>query len=225
MFHFSETFAITKAERTPPVRFAPGMFLGRRAIIQGTAVSKGGQGLMVGDGWRVIVLPQTGWPKQVAGKEVETLGLYRVGEDAKTFDLVDGTWHLLQLRDQIGQRVALRGIARSWNDYWWLEYRGVHVYVENMERLPGWTADNHHGPVLIQGRLKKQRLLISPRISWAGTPEKPEKQDCFVVQDASWKPQPPLLSPEDPFPTGPRPTTPKPSAKKPKPVVQQTIEW
>ena len=224
-FHFSETFAVTSAERIRPIRFAPGMFPDRRAMVQGVAVSKAGQGLMVGQGWTVVVLPETEWPKQVVGKQVEPWGCYRIGGDAKMFDLVDGTWHLLQLRDQIGQRVALRGIAHSGNGRWWLEYRGVRVYVENMERLPGWTIGNCDEPVLIQGRLEQQRRLLPPEISWADTPGKPEMQDCFVVQDASWKPQPPLLSPEDPFPAEPHPGTVKPKVEKPLPAVQRTIEW
>lgn len=198
--YFLERFAVTKAKQTQPVSFSPSMFAGKRALIRGKAVTQGGKALMTGEDWTVIVQKSQPWPEHVEGKTIETYGMYNPDFVRREFALIDGTWHLVRLEDQLGQNVELRGKARSSNGVWWFNYRGVDVYVEDMEKLPGWTRDNHWKPMVIRGVLEKASL---PRLDQISRKPDRDLKEYFIVKKASWEPLPALLSPERPF-TEPR---------------------
>ena len=199
--YFCEVFYVTKAKRIDPIAFAPGMFNGERAIIQGKAESKDGKAYMVGDRWRVVVLPDKAWPKHVEGKQVETYGMYSPDSDRKVFRLVDGKWHLVKLEDQVGREVELRGMAQCIDDLWWFHYRGIDLYVENMQNLPGWSSDNHWRPVIICGRLEKATL---PRLDQIMVKSDRDMKEHYIVRNAGWTPLSSLLSLERPYPKAPK---------------------
>jgi len=198
-YYFRQMFQVIKAKKTKPIVYTPSMFLDKYGLIEGKAVSKKGQALMVGDGWRVMVFADSAWEKDVEGKQIETWGRYQADSDKKTFKLIDGTWRLVKLEDQFGRSVELRGRARSKNGFWWFNYRGTSIYVENMKDLPGWTGNNHWRPMVIRGRLEK---TILPRIDQIGLKRADNRdlKEYFIVREASWEPLPELLSPERSIP-------------------------
>jgi len=194
--YFREEFVVTKAKGIKPITFSPGMFTGERALLQGMAESRQGKSFLVGDGWSVEVFGDAPWPKQVEGKQIETWGMYNPDPDRTLFHLLDGEWRLVMLEDQIGRDVKLRGKARSLNGVWWFHYRGLDLYVENIENLPGWTRENHWRPMEIRGRLEKATL---PRLDQVSLKTDRDLKEYFIVRDAAWSPLPALLSPERPF--------------------------
>lgn len=194
--YFLERFMVIKAKRNEPVAFTPSMFVGERALIQGKAVTKEGKAVMTGDGWTVIVMNDKSWPKHVEGKRIETYGMYNPDFHRKVFTLIDGTWSLVALEDQLGHNVELRGKARSSNGVWWFNYRGIDLYVEDIQSLPGWTIENHWKPMVIRGFLEKATL---PRLDQVTQKIGRDLKEYFIVKKASWEPLPALLSPERPF--------------------------
>lgn len=96
-----------------------------------------------------------------------------------------------------GRKVTLRGMARSLNGEWWFHYRGTDLYVEGMDKLPGWTVENHWRPMQIEGTLERASLPSLDQISL-----KPDRDlaEYFIVREPSWKPLPALLGPERAFP-------------------------
>ena len=102
---------------------------------------------------------------------VEGLGIIRKTDDTKTYRLEKGITRLVKLEDQVGREVSLRGTAWSMNGHWWFDYRGTQLYVEGMEKLPGWNANLHGEPVLIIGLLDKALL---PRIDQIALKPEPD---------------------------------------------------
>lgn len=199
--YFRHEFVAINAKLTKPISFAPWMFSGEKALLSGVAKSLAGDSLLVGDGWSVIVKRGEKWSDHVEGKKIESYGLYNpdpTGKEEpnrakKTFDLVDGWWRLVALKDQVGRMVALRGMARSLNGVWWFHYRGTDLYVDGMESLPGWTDRNHWQEMQIEGRLEKAKLPSLKQISLKSDRDLVE---YYIVRDPKWKPLPELLAPE-----------------------------
>ncbi len=208
--YFRLQFAIAGAKKIEPISYAPGMFQGERALLGGTAKTIGGDAAMSGKGWNVIVKHGTAWEKAVEGKQIECDGRYNPAAipegELKKYDLLDGSWRLSRLEDQVGKQVSLRGIAISLNGEWWFNYRGTDLHVDGMAKLPGWTWRMHYRPVIIEGKLERAKM---PRIDQISVKEDRDLAESFVVRGASWKPLPALLFPElpltkdVPFPSAP----------------------
>jgi hypothetical protein len=201
--YFRTQLVVYKAKRIEPLRFTPADFQGRRALMQGTACTRDHQSVMEADGWSVLVVPKAAWPEHVEGKLIETYGLYNPDANVynpnvkqKRFALLDGTWRLVRLEDQLGRPVELRGRARSSNGVWWFHYRGTDMYVENMAELPGWTSENHWRPMIIRGTLDKATL---PRLDQVSLKPDRDLKEYYIVRKASWEPLPELLGVERPI--------------------------
>lgn len=190
--YFREEFVVTKAKRIQPIQYAPYMFEGRKALLMGIARSENGHALMTNEDWSVVVTNNP-WAKDIEGKQIETWGLYNSDAERKVFTLRDGNWRLVRLQDQVSRRVELRGCARSLNGVWWFHYRGVDLYVDGMENLPGWTSENHWRPMVIRGRLEKAML---PRLDQVSLKANRDLKEYFIVRDAEWTPLSDLLGPE-----------------------------
>jgi hypothetical protein len=197
--YFQSYFAVSEAEKIEPILYTPMMFEGERALLSGVARTIGGDSAMTGKGWVVIVRRGTAWEAGIEGKQIECDGRYNPEAnskvDPKKCDLLDGTWRLVHLKDQVGQEVSLRGTARSLNGEWWLNYRGTDLHVDGMASLPGWSNDMHYCPVIIEGKLERAKL---PRIDQISEKTDRDLAESFVVRQASWKPLPALLFPELP---------------------------
>ena len=193
-YYFRTYLVVYKAKLIEPLRFTPADFRGRHALMQGTARTRDHHSVMEGDGWSVLVAPNVAWPEHVEGKLIETYGLYnsdanppKADAKLKQFTLVDGTWRLVRLEDQLGRSVALRGRARPADNGWCFHYRGTDLYVENMTHLPGW-AEGNHGPMIIRGTLDKAKL---PRLDRAfSNQSNQDLMEYYVVRKASWEPLP-----------------------------------
>ena len=189
-------FAATTAERVDPVPFRPADYVNRQALIQGTAVNVNGNAFIVGGGWRIQLEGTPAWPADWLCKEVEALGIVRRGAGSNaSAERVQAapSIRLVRLEDQVGRKVELRGTAWSHNGVWWFDYRGQKVYVDAMDRLPGWTFDNHGKPMIIRGTLIRAKR---PDLDDTGPRAMQTEKDCFVIPDASWQSIDHLLAPE-----------------------------
>jgi len=117
----------------------------------------------------------------------------RTTDTPGTYRLESGTARLVDLQDQLGSTLALRGIAWSLNGHWWFEYRGIDMYVENMQEMPGWCIDLHGRPIEITGLLEEATL---PAIDQISLKSDRESKKYFIVRTPSWRPIDALLSPE-----------------------------
>ena len=190
--YLSTSFVPLRSKEIPAIEFAPRDFLGRKALLQGSAVSREGKGFIEG-GWRLLVNAGGPWPQWMEGKPAEALGTVRRGADDRTFVAEGAAGRLVRLEDQVGRTVELRGRAWSMNGHWWFEYRGQDLYVDGIEKLPGWTADNQGRPVAIRGTLVRARR---PDLEQITRVDSPPLKEYFVVTKASWEPVERLLAPE-----------------------------
>jgi hypothetical protein len=191
--YFIPQYVFYKAKKIYPVRWSPADFVGREALIEGRAVSANGKAYIAGDGWWLLVDGQAPWPKHCQDKIIEGCGAIEKTEQAAVFRLEKGTTRLVRLQDQLGLPVTLRGRAWSLNDHWWLEYRGADLYVEGMDRLPGWSSVQHGAPVQISGVLDEAML---PDLDQITTKTNPDLKRYFIVRKPAWKRIDELLGPE-----------------------------
>jgi len=192
-FYFRHELAVYKGKRTTPVVWSPADFVDREALIEGQAVSRQKRAYIEGNGWKMLADSAAGWPKEFEGKTVEGFGMVKKG-DAAEFRLEKGVTRLVRLEDQRGRAVELRGRSWSLNGYWWLEYRGTKLYVEDMENLPGWKESGPHGgAVLITGILDEAEL---PDLDQISLKSERDKKKYFIVRKAAWKRLDALLAPE-----------------------------
>jgi hypothetical protein len=132
------------------------------------------------------------------GKQVETLGIYNPAKSAlgyprvsKVYSLIDGTWRPVKLEDQLGQKVELRGTGM--HDKGVFDFRGIDIYVENLDNLPGWSDENDGQPILIRGILDKAKL---PRVDQISVKANRNIRDYYIIRQASWAATSALLAPE-----------------------------
>jgi hypothetical protein len=200
--YFRSRLVVYKAEAIKPLRFTPADFESRRALMQGTARTENHQSVMEGDGWSVIVAAGSPWPKHVEGKLIETYGLYKPDANlrnaevkCKQFVLIDGTWRLVRLEDQLGQTVTLRsypssfGSPTSWGNIpSSFRYRGTPVFVENMPELLRWREVCESGrPVVVHGKLERAQL---PQGYTPFPRPQPDLKEYYFLTKASWEPFP-----------------------------------
>lgn len=195
-FYFMEKLIVYKAKKVESVVFSPADFPGRKALFPGRAASINGQSLVIGKDWSVVVNGKSPWPEDIEGKLIETYGIYQpviTQTSKRIYKLVGGTWRLTELSDQIGRKVALRGRAVDHNNKWLFMYRGTDIYVENMEKLPGWSVDHHWRPVIIKGILEKARL---PQLDQDSLKPNQDLKEYYIIRQASWEPLGELMAPE-----------------------------
>lgn len=199
--YFRTEFIVYRARVVEPFRYHPRHFATARGLLEGAARTRAGSRWMDGESWSVCVGRDGGWPEDIEGLTIETLGMYNNGTDPSgasyhDYDLIDGVWRLVRLEEQLGRMVALRGRAWSLGGDGSLRYRGVTVYVENMARMPGWTTNCSGMPVLIRGRLEK---AVLPRLDQLSLKSNRDLQEYFIVRDPTWEPIEKLLGPERPI--------------------------
>lgn len=191
--YFREELVVFRAEAIKAINFGPADFRGRKAMLDGTAVTKNGVACVEGAaGWVVAVHPDK-WVPDVEGKHIETYATYEPVDGDQKFRITDGTWRLVRLQDQVGQPVELRGIAKSLNGIWWFDYRGTELYVEGMKDLPGWSDECHWRPMVIRGTLEKADM---PHLDQIGLKSNRDLAPHYVVRKAAWRPIDGLLNVE-----------------------------
>lgn len=194
--YFRERFVVYKARRIDAVRFQPADFREEKALMEGSARTVSGKACVQGDDWVVIVDASAGWPADIEGKFIATIGTYAPTKNRSEFSLANGAWYLARLEDQVGRDVELRGRALCFNNEWRFRYRGTDLYVENLERLPGWSDECSGRPMIIRGRLEKARL---PRLDEISLKPDRDLEEYFVVRKPQWEPLDKLLGVERAF--------------------------
>ncbi|MCC7424185.1 MAG: hypothetical protein IT428_28290 [Planctomycetaceae bacterium] len=191
--HFHYFFEVEQRRTINPSEFTPDEFVGREALFEGTARTVEGEPSIVAGDWRLIVRPKDDWDDSFVGHRVEVFGKISRSSKPGVYRVEPAIPRLVDLKDQKGRKVSLRGAARSMNGHWWFYYRGQNLYVDNMDKLPDWSAENHFRPMQIDGTLDEADL---PDVKDVGRVSAPPLRKHFIVRNASWKPLPPLLAPE-----------------------------
>jgi hypothetical protein len=190
--YFRLRYTVYKGKKIESIVWSPADFIDREALLEGKAVSREKKAYIDGDGWKLLTDPAAAWPKEFEGKTVEGLGTMKKA-DGGEYKLEKGITRLVKLEDQKGRAVELRGIPLSLNGHWWFVYRGTALYVEDMEKLPGWKGVFHGEPVLITGTLDEADMPDLDQISIKNVPD---KKKYYIVRKAAWKPLDALLAPE-----------------------------
>lgn len=151
--HFVHEFVVIQASEIKLQPFTPADFLGRDMLIQGQAVSEGGSAYIAGNGsapgntgysrqntgWKLLVDNGTPWPRTTEGRTVEARGVIRTLGKSTTYRLENGgkanNARLVNLADQIGKQVSLRGTLSVKNEEYAFRYRGQLVQVEGLKNL------------------------------------------------------------------------------------------
>ncbi|QDU26026.1 hypothetical protein ETAA8_10980 [Anatilimnocola aggregata] len=125
--------------------FSPADFVGREALIQGQATNEGGSAYIAAGNWRLLVDNGTPWPRATEGKVVEARGTIRtLGNKTGTYRLDKGgkgaSARLVQLADQLGKQVILRGTLSTKTAAPSFFYRGSEVHLENAAKLASQLA-------------------------------------------------------------------------------------
>jgi len=192
--HLRYCFEVEESRRIPDAEFSPEEFVGREALFDGTARTIDGEPSIVGKNWRLLVRPETDWDQVFIGRRAEVFGKIHRSPKAGVYLVEPAAPQLVELADQKGRNVSLRGTAWSLNGHWWFDYRGRNLYVEDMVALPGWTRGENHGrPMQIDGTLDEADL---PDIDQISIVSQPPLRRYFLVRNASWKPLEALLASE-----------------------------
>lgn len=187
---FVHEFKVIQTTEIKLQPFTPADFLGREMLVQGQAVSEGGSAYIFGNKWKLLVDNGTPWPRNTEGKTIEARGVIRTIGKTTTYRLENGgkgnNARLVNLADQIGKPVVLRGqiVERKGEPY--LRYRGQLLHVEGLKTLILQTGLNQE--VQVNGTLDAVRV----------TSERPtgetETRSAYIVRKATLKPTDALLA-------------------------------
>lgn len=179
---FVPRFAIVNSTSIEPLRLGPADFIGRLAVLLGTAKSRDGKAWLMGDGWEIKVLDQA-WSAPLEGKVLEGRGIVRQVTGA--FEFEGGSATFARLDDQVGRGIMLRGIMRGGGTKWWFEYRGTPVLIDDLAKVSGFNTLMLDRAVLVRGTLQRR----TPPDNATG----PAESAAFIIVSAVMKEVPPLL--------------------------------
>ncbi len=192
-FHFRNNLVVISGEKIDSVEWSPVNFLGRNALLSGRAQNENEIAVIVTSKWKLRLVGSRKWTNSEIGKLAEVYGIIKQTETNGVYDVENGKPRLVKLEDQLGRTVRLRGKAINFNQYWWFNYRGTDIYVENMMNLPNWTGRNYLRAMEISGILEQAEL---PDLNEIRMIENPPHKLHYIVRKASWTPITELLSPE-----------------------------
>lgn len=194
-FYFRNELVVVSGEKIEKINWSPKEYLGKFALLDGVAQNENDSAIILSTNWKLKLSGARKWNANEVGKLVEVYGKVTKTIDKNTYIIDSCQARLVKLNDQLGKVVKLRGTARSLNGYWWFNYRGIDLYVEDMEKLPGWTSENHWQPMEITGILELDSL---PRIDQISLKPERDLDLYFIVRKASWTPIDTLLEQELP---------------------------
>lgn len=193
-FHFQNRLIVLSCEKINPIKGTPDNFIGHIALLSGIAKNENDTAFINTSKGKLRLTGFRKWTDSEIGKLVEVYGIIEQTESINIFNVKDCNPRLVNLQDQVGMTVKLRGRAINLNQYWWFNYRGIDIYVEKMEELPNWAGDNHFRPMEITGILEQ---AILPRIDQITLKEIRDNKLYFIVRKPSWTPIEKLLAVED----------------------------
>jgi hypothetical protein len=192
-FYFQSRLVVMSGKKIKPIEWNPINFIEEDALLTGIAKNEKDTAIIQTAKWKLRLIGYKKWANDEIGKPAEVFGKIHATNTNGNFNVEGSRVRLVNLEDQIGKSVKLRGIAINSNEYWWFNYRGQNIYVENMSELPNWKVENHFRPMEISGVLEQAKL---PTIDQIGLNEKPEIKLNFILRKASWIPIQALLTPE-----------------------------
>lgn len=192
-FYFKNSLVVISGKKIQPIEYSPFNFLQQNALLSGIAKNEMDTAVILSSKWKLRLIGFRKWSDSEIGKVAEVYGKVQKTETKGIFNVEDGNARLVKLEDQLGKPVKLRGKAISLNEYWWFNYRGTDIYIEKMDELPNWTANNHFREMEITGVLEQAKL---PRIDQIALKNDRDLKFYYIVRNASWKPIPGLLTPE-----------------------------
>lgn len=193
-FYFHNELNVLSATEIKPIEYSPVDFIGRKGLFVGKAKNIKNKAYIVDRNWRIQLPNASKWSSKELRKDVEIYGEVIPTDQKDVFQINNTAPRLVHLKDQIGRAVKLRGTAWSMNGFWWFNYRGTEMYVEDMDELPEWwLVENHGRTIEISGTLEKEKL---PRIDQITLKRDRDVKLQFIVKNASWKPIDGLLVPE-----------------------------
>jgi hypothetical protein len=184
-FYFASEFVVAKGKRIPPIAFSPADFLGRKALVHGTARNRDGRAWLAGPGWEIEVVRGDVWSGSILGARVAVTGAIYKESSGPALQIREYRVRRDGLREQIGRHVELRGEVKDSNSFWFLFYGSRDVLVENMDRLVAAHSLDYGSAVEVRGILRKERL---PNQISSGPPK-----EQFIVREASCAPVNDLL--------------------------------
>jgi hypothetical protein len=194
-FYFRNRLIVISAEKIDPIGWSPASFVGQNALLSGVAKNENDTAVIQTAEWKLRLIGSGKWTDAEIGKLAEVYGNIRETKTKGVYNVENARPRLVRLEDQLGKTVKLRGTAISMNGHWWFNYRGIDMYVEKMEELPDWTADNHFRPLEITGILEQAEF---PDIDQLSVVTNPGLKTYYIVRKASWIPIAGLLAPELP---------------------------
>jgi len=192
-FHFQNELIVVHGEKIEPITWSPEQFTHTKGLLTGIAKNEGDTAVLEQAGWTIKLPGLKKWENKMVGKPAEVYGVFKRTGRKDVYLMETGWVQPANLEDKVGQVVKLRGTAMSMNGYWWFSYRGIDMYVENMQKMPGWSVDNHFKKMEITGMLVQEEL---PRIDQISLKRDRDKKLYYVLKNASWVPIDGLLLPE-----------------------------
>ena len=193
-FYFQNRLIVISGEKIAPIVWSPINFVGQNALLSGIAKNENDTALIETLKWKLRLIGFRKWIDSENGKLVEVYGKIEQTETDGIYNVKNCQPRLLKLEDQLGKPVKLRGRAISLNGYWWFNYRGTDIYVEEMANLPNWTTNNHFRPMEVTGILEQAAL---PRLDQITLKTNRDRKLYYIIRKASWTPITELLVPED----------------------------
>ena len=194
-FYFRNRLSVISGSKVESITWDPGSFVGRNALLAGIAANENDVPFIKSTKWKLELRGVEKWTKEQLGKNAEVYGTVSVKQSPNVYAVDNCQHRLVELSDQIGKTVSLRGTARSLNGHRWFNYRGTDMYVENMEKLPEWTGSNHWRPMEITGTLEQAEM---PRIDQISLKPDRDLDTYYIVREPRWTPVENLLAPELP---------------------------
>jgi hypothetical protein len=190
---FRHEFVVFESAEIKLQPFSPADFLGREALIQGRAVNEGGSSYIAAANWKLLVDNGVPWSRTIEGNIVEARGVIRTIGKTSTYRLENGgkknNARLVDLKDQLGRQVLLRGSLVERNGQQHFRYRGTLVQVEGMKDI-GASVDTT-GALQLTGILDQVTAMVENSSSPTG---ETETRTYYIVRKAALKATDSLLA-------------------------------
>ncbi|PHS01526.1 MAG: hypothetical protein COA78_22565 [Blastopirellula sp.] len=191
-FSFRNQLIVISGQKVNQIQWSPADFVGRDALLSGIAKNENESAIIQNPKWKLVLKGATKWSASEIGKLAEVHGAIHETDGKNIFRVENCRSRLVNLKDQLGKTVKLRGTAHSAHGHWWFNYRGTDMYVENMKELPNWSRDNQWRPIEITGTLEQAEL---PSIDEIWESDHGTKL-YYIVRNPKWTPVDHLLTPE-----------------------------
>ncbi len=192
-YHFLHEFRVIESTEIKLQPFSPADFLGRDMLVQGQAVTENASAYIVGNKWKLLIDNGTPWPRNTEGNTVEARGVVRTIGKTTTYRLENSgkanNARLVNLQDQVGKPVVLRGIVVERTARRGSAIRGQSLHVDGLKELV--TQTGIRGEAQLSGTLDALRVTVDSTDSFNG--ERITRTE-YIVRKPALKPTDALLA-------------------------------